>query len=465
MENALSTRRGRLQKLYTAPWFPFLVYGILMFGLHLFLKPMHDDIRYMQVLKNGTGNSIFEVFFNYLANRYRVWSSRQVIEGVLIFLAPFPFLWKVLDTLLWVSIAHMFSRFFNSERRAALNWFIVCAMLSFPLKSMSTAGWIATTTNYSWPLALGMFSLLPADNAIKGKKTGLPVYILAVLALLYAANLEQMCCVLLALFGLFLIYLYGRDKKIYKFIVLEILVCLGMLAFIATCPGNSRRYTEEIKNWFPTYPELSFLQRAELGYSSSLYKVVMESNPVFILFGFALAVAVFVNNRNVACRYIAAVPLAAGLVMGVFGEAALTVLPNLAGMRNQLTDTGTGFRLTNPLSWPPDAFLTAVLVCALLGIWIAFRKNRGKAFFLCYLLLAGLASRVMMGFSPTVWASNDRTFIFMYFAFIAVTIALFEKALRHGFNRKYQHLLQVGFAVQLILIAEQYMFYLTFFEK
>ena len=83
------------------------------------------------------------------------------------------------------------------------------------------------------------------------------------------------------------------------------------------------------------------------------------------------------------------------------------------------------------------------------------------AYFPIYLLLVGLASRMMMGFSPTVWASRERTFTIAYFAMLAIAVMLVRKLLLHPENGLYRKFLHAGIALHFIFIAEEYMYYLT----
>ena len=52
------------------------------------------------------------------------------------------------------------------------------------------------------------------------------------------------------------------------------------------------------------------------------------------------------------------------------------------------------------------------------------------------LLAAGTASRVAMGFSPTIYASNTRTFAVMGFSVIAVGVLIYVKNVEKGILSK-----------------------------
>lgn len=459
MEKGSAGWRERLGRLVRSEFFPFLVFGAFMLAVHLTFNTMLGDDDYHFSILMGEG-SLFSQWWGFLVRRYFNASARQLIDALLLLIVHAPLLWKVLDTLVLVLVGVLLSRFFNDERSAALNWFIVYALFTFPLRLMRTAGWVSTTLNYLWPMAMGMYALQPIVNAVKGRPTKRHVYVLSLIVLPYAVNHEQMCCAFLALCGFFAVWLWIRDRKLSKFALCQLLIGLAMLVYILTCPGTAVRSASETEKWFPEFANLSFLNKVELGYSSTLFQCIMEPNLVFSLLTMVLALTAFLYDKRPWVRLIAAVPFASTLIFGTFGELAEQVIPYLADMRNQLGDTGTGFRLFKFHTWPPDLFVGFVVLCLIAALWLVFR-DRGRELFPIYLLLVGLASRMMMGFSPTVWASRERTFTIAYFAMLAIAVMLVRKLLLHPENGLYRKFLHAGIALHFIFIAEEYMYYLT----
>ena len=70
-------------------------------------------------------------------------------------------------------------------------------------------------------------------------------------------------------------------------------------------------------------------------------------------------------------------------------------------------------------------FLLIVVVCILFSIYIIFGFSWMTL--LSYIILgAGFVARVIMGFSPTLYASSTRTYIFFYFSLIITSLLLIE---------------------------------------
>lgn len=67
-----------------------------------------------------------------------------------------------------------------------------------------------------------------------------------------------------------------------------------------------------------------------------------------------------------------------------------------------------------------DFFFLIVLVCVLYTLFLLIKDKRKLGLSLMALSL-GLGTRMVMGFSPTVWASGYRTFYILFVSLIVVT--------------------------------------------
>ena len=160
-----------------------------------------DDIFY------AASNPLQDGIISMTIDSYLNWSSRMFIRPVMVALTLSPiWLWRILDLGIWVMLAVSISKLFTKEENAGSNWFIAALMMLYPYWHMDTAGWIATTTNFTWPMSLGMFALLTFKRIYEGVR--LPIYrwILFVIALLYASDAEQMVMILLIIFAVLTIY-------------------------------------------------------------------------------------------------------------------------------------------------------------------------------------------------------------------------------------------------------------------
>ena len=164
-----------------------------------------DDMVYFKTLLDGN-SSLGEI----LAHRYETWSSRMVIEAVLIPLVHCPLLWKILDIVIFTSLPVLLGGLLGVTGRG--RWFVTGLVLLYPFADMASAGWIATTTNYLWPL----WGVLVIGMVLKQLRCGrkVPVWeaAAAFLACAYAGSQEQAAVRLLLLLGMEVLH-YISEKR------------------------------------------------------------------------------------------------------------------------------------------------------------------------------------------------------------------------------------------------------------
>jgi len=80
------------------------------------------------------------------------------------------------------------------------------------------------------------------------------------------------------------------------------------------------------------------------------------------------------------------------------------------------------------------------LACLLLGIYLSF-ENKKTASFLMLLMMMGACSRIIMGFSPTIWASGMRTYYILYIV-VGILVLMLVKELLKTWNPQKAELVQ-----------------------
>lgn len=417
--------KERLLKICRWQYLYLGVLAVLFFILHLKL-PLNtgDDIFFLNSLQDQT-------LWQYLSSRYETWTSRLIIETALIGVVRYSWLWRILDTAMVVVIAVAMSKLISAEEKRIRGLLIALLILAYPFIDISSAGWIATTVNYLWPLALGLVAMIPIKKMLL-KETifwwECPIY---ALSLLFAANNEQMCALLCGVYGVFLIYLW-KKRLLRPLLLIQLCIALLSLIFILTCPGNDSRYISEISTWFPEYAQFSFFGKLELGFSSTLYHYVMEPNMLVLVFIVLMFVAIWTRKeRSDMMLFGAGVLLICVLIFSTLGSFFEQWIPAVAEIRGALTTNGTLINPASFITWIPDLILLAISVLMLVMLYHSF-DNKKLALLNVIILFSGFCSRLIMGFSPTIWASVDRTFIFMYFAIILCCVYLGLELYRHN---------------------------------
>lgn len=425
-----------MKKILRKKCFPFLVLFTVMFICHMLFKiNWGDDTWFKTALDNG--------IFNYISNRYNTWSSRIIIEIIMIYLLQLPsFIWGLLDSAIITLIAYSITKLFSIKN----NWLSVILVCIYPLYEMCGAGWYATTLNYLWPLAFGLISLFPIKNAIDGKKENKYMYPIYLFSTLFACNQEQMCAIIFCFYIILLIYLY-KNKKINKLILFQFILSFISLIFILTCPGNDLRNVSEIQSWYPNYEYFGLIAKIFLGIVTTFIYSVYNLNTVIFIFSILLPIFVFKKNKSKIVRTISVIPFIIYCWVNLFSSIFYSLFPKIG----ELIEISKIYA-SSPESinlCPSSIFIFVIsflfFFSILFSIYKIFEKEQKYLF--CLIFLAGFASRVIMGFSPTVYASGMRTFLFLDFSVIMIIANMLNQEIK---LKNYYLILSIFASLQII---------------
>lgn len=416
--------RNRLSKLSRSSLPVYLVLFLVILVHRFSIQTFYgDDLWFASCLDETLPTST--ALLHYWRYRYANWSSRLLIETLLIFMSKVPMLWCVLDAFIMVLIVWSVCQLTGTHKRPVYAWFVSICLLLLPPKLLQSAGWIATTMNYSWPLAFGLFALIPVRNALLEERWTWRCCFLSIPALLYASNHEQLCVVLFGILIAFFIYSRRSQKNASLFVGMHLLVVVISLLFIAICPGNRARFVSETETWFPLFSQLSIIKKAEIGISSTGYLLIMQPNCLFTIFCIFLFLMIMYQKTDIRLCLIASFPLSAALIWGILAEPLRIYFPSVFALRGRLTQFGTinDFRL---ISFIPDMILLTAFACIVISLFFC-NASPLKKLLMIWILILGTGSRVLIGFSPTVWGSDERTALFMYASFIVLAVMVLQE--------------------------------------
>ena len=110
-----------------------------------------DDMVYFKTLLDGN-SSLSEI----LAHRYETWSSRMVIEAVLIPLVHCPLLWKILDIVIFTSLPVLLCGLLGVPGRG--RWFVTGLVLLYPFAEERHGYKIIEYEIYRYQVRHGMYA-------------------------------------------------------------------------------------------------------------------------------------------------------------------------------------------------------------------------------------------------------------------------------------------------------------------
>lgn len=400
----------RMTRMTRKEYLPLWIFAGIQLVYHIFMKePQESDAMWFFCRQLDA-----YPLNDYLKTRYEIWSSRLLIEAVLVYISRSVFWWKILDWAFWVFLAWAFVWLFPEEKRGVAAYMVTGFLCLYPIWDLRTAGWIATTVNYTWPLALGVFSLHGVTRAFYGKKTPVPFCLLYGAAALYGANMEQMCAVLLAVNFCAVVYFAFQKKPVRSYA--GVLVCFAIAAaeivFIMVCPGNEARKNQEVINWMPNFKSYHLLDKASMGFLDTMHHLVTSGSLLFLCFLILLAVLVFLRSRQIAFRAAALFPVFLTVWLSWFADSVKADFPTFFKLMNK-----SGFICSSNYhimaNYIPTVLYLGVVGCMLLSL-VAICTTYLELFSQMLLLALGLATRVVIGFTPTIYVSQERTFLFLY---------------------------------------------------
>lgn len=428
----------------TIKYLVIAVFIILLFILHSRIVPnFGDDLTYIKVW-NEKSLGLF------LKDRYQWWSSRVIIEAIMMLLiAASPWVWRIFNIIIILLFIWNISDLFgNKDKKLS---FILFGMLMWiiPLPSLYSAGWITTTTNYLWSLSLGSIALRPIAYCLMDRKNKKWEYICYPLCAIYSANMEQMAAILLGAYLVFGVYLLIQKKKISPLFLIQLLLIVLSLCFILASPGNNYRNSYEMERYFPEFGEMNIVEKILMGFIETFYYYLAggHGNVCYLVAGISgillfLFLTTFNNKkyRNGAGLIITFPFLSYWCFTYLFPYLLYDI--NIGRFRRAMAVLSENSKIFGQSEYTQlfimiQIFIYAiVLICIALSIFFIHGRTQ-ETLLQLIILAAGFSSRVIIGFSPTIYASGDRTALFCSAAILIVTYRNILFGLKQNLKREY----------------------------
>lgn len=416
----------------------FLIYALLL--LIVFIR--HFDLTYVgDDFIMGPGVDEYTLWDNFIWH----WESNgRIITDVFanIWYRVPMMIWKLFDTALYGFAAMLIARVFTRNRVKDL--FVVnLLLLLFPFIYMESAGYIATSANYFYP----MFAILIVTRHIKyvleDEKVPLPMYIASALSIVYFTNHDQTAVGLLGCMTCYFIYciMTKQNARIQKHVGGLFASTLFVYALSFLIPGHLGRSNSdvELNLWFPEYVEWSFIEKVYHGYTSTVANLFFNNVSLFILFAILLLFISF-KQKKLLNILIAAIPLGGIVLCNTWGfHRFIYYFERSIGMPE----------LIPPTIFPIPFVLSILMIAAAFyTVWNCVDKLEDKLM-ITTLLVMGAGTREMMGFTFTIYASSYRTFTFFLYALILCCIILLRQL---EDDSEHQHYWYVGLGAAIALL-------------
>lgn len=355
-------------------------------------------------------------FFEFAIYRYKTWSSRLLIESVTMFMSNH---YLLFDVTVLISVAiffYCFNGIFLREEKYRKLQFVspVIFLLSFPSLFFTSAGLIATVTNYLFP----MISFVIAWYCIIQEKHWYTI--LSLPFLVFACMQEQFTVYAFILFIFALISSYLECKRINKNYFIA--TCVSLLGLVSglLCPGSVNRLTTETKIWYPGFETISFPVKIIKGYleTNRVLFVTSELNIVYLLL--VLIIVVSIMKKQYFATFVSGTVIYTVITQRLGMNSLLTAVQRTIDNQNK-SEIPNYFSLKENLY--PIVLYTLILCIVAVVVFMIFKEWKGGLTALV-VLAAGYASRMTVSLSPTIYASGLRTYTPLIFSFVIVILLL-----------------------------------------
>ena len=355
-------------------------------------------------------------FFEFAIYRYKTWSSRLLIESVTMFMSNH---YLLFDVTMLISVAiffYCFNGIFLKEEKYRKLQFVspVIFLLSFPSLFFTSAGLIATVTNYLFP----MFSFVIAWYCMIQEKHWYTI--LSLPFLVFACMQEQFTVYAFILFIFALISSYLERKRINKNYFIA--TCVSLLGLVSglLCSGSTNRLATEAKIWYPGFETISFPVKIIKGYleTNRVLFVTSELNIVYLFL--VLIIVVSIIKKQYFMTFISGTVIYTVITQRLAMNSLLTAVQRTIDNQNK-SEIPNYFSLKENLY--PLILYTLILCTIATVVFLMFRKWQNGLTALI-ILAAGYASRMTVSLSPTIYASGLRTYTPLIFSFTIVSLLL-----------------------------------------
>lgn len=410
---------------------------LVQLAMHLNCDSLiYDDWYFRDAAESG------QSLFSFLSTRWQTWSSRLIIEALLCVTTRSVWLWRILDSLNMVLMAYALCRLANAEKRPGMLALAGLLVTTIPFAVLRSTGWQATGMNYYVPLACALTACIPLADALWGRKTPTALAVFAVLGAVLGANQEQTAALIFGahvVLGAALAIRNRREKAANRpsaAVWLVLTVACAELAMHLLAPGNAVRAAESVATVnLRDYGQFTLIDKLDIGLTSTTALLMYTWNPVVAACGAVVLATVFARRRGWAVGLMAG--LTAAFVLRAFLTNAAAGLSGNAPFARMLDYTllyGPD-GVDDPARWAMLAATIVTLGMMALSLYLSI-GHRPLAAAAAFIFALGFATRLVMGFSPTVVESGERTLLPFYGAMMLAALLCLRDVKAEGGSGK-----------------------------
>ena len=414
---------------------PFLIFLIILLCYHWKLAVVTADYPTFQTIVSK--HPLLSLTKNgFLSYRYATWSSRSLIEfnvGVLVSVPTE--IWRILDSVIFAAIAVLLSKLLANNNESPFFYnclaclFVGLFIITFS-KILESAGWLATTTNYIWPICFILihFYLLKEfifKNKDISKFKRAIIYLILIITLLEAISSEQLLVMVGGAYLFTIVYCLYKKIEIPKLIYLFIIIILFNFIYDFCCPGNINRVKVVTKLGFPDYANFNIINKLDVGINYFLSWILKAKDLFSVIFLALLGVYIYLISNKKKITIITLIPCLAVLFFASLRFANFTTVYSyfdLTNLKHGLLSLGFIRMLSCGVMY------LIITLIPLYSIYLIYKDNKKLGYFIFVLLILGFGSVIISGFTPSL-TSDGRIYLNYLFVMIILDYLLVDKIL------------------------------------
>jgi len=403
---------------------PIVVYFMLfatLFMIHLPMTYFGDDLYFKNAAQSTN-------WVSFLQMRYNTWSSRVLLEWLTLLSFSLPmWVWKLLNTSIFVLTAYSLNALLNPKKDPNVLWGSSLLVLAYPIFHLATAGWVTTSINYIWPLALGLYAVASCIQQMRIDRAPTAGQIISCgIGLLIACNHEMIAITVLLISGLLLYY--AIHKKL-NTIMLSVYLGIAMasIAFILRSPCVTIRMQSEISTWFPAFNDFSIADKFIIGLHSTLKHFLGLPSVLFLVLVVSQVKKAYEDRKHILVSKAIASIVALFNIYGMW-RLYMELFKPRENKFYQVLDRFYGIKeITHRIEIYQPLYLLELFVMVVFFVGVAYlvikqAENKVVGWTMLGILAITFGVRVAMGLSPTIYASSVRTFLFPYIGLMVVSL-------------------------------------------
>ncbi|WP_019790375.1 DUF6056 family protein [Streptococcus sobrinus] len=411
MKNSLRWLEKNKMKKFYLPCYYALVSLIFTLQSIVYINDVGDQTSFAKMAQHHG-------FLEFAGYRYMTWSSRLLIESLTMFMSTHYYFF---DLTVFVSLICFFycfnGLFLKSDKYQKLHFvFPILFLLVFPSLFFTSAGLIATVTNYLFPMiAFVLAWYFLEKRTIKWIVVAIPVMI-------FACMQEQFTIYALLIFLYLLVKDWLKKKNIDKSYLIGGLIALAGTISALFAPGSANRLLVETKTWFPGFNKLSLFTKITKGYLETNRVLFVSSELAIVYLLLITILVVTLWKHQYFSSIFSATIFYTVLTNRLENTNLLTAVQHVNDYQNQLPMTQFSFKV----NLYPLLIYTVFLIIITIVLFLLF-EDKWQATSAIIILGVGYAARMTVSLSPTIYASGLRTFTPLIFSGLIVVIMIYRE--------------------------------------